>query len=191
MKKVLISAVAFVLIIGVAGCGNKEITTPQTPTQVVVPQNKATEPDSIASKALNATYNIESKPFTLVNGKSEIQAAPGSATKITTRVLDEPVIGDLKGDKINDAALILIQNPGGSGTFSRVAAYVSTKEGMYISTNTISLGDRLKFEHITIKNGNIIVNYLDRKEKESMATEPSVAITRTFFIEGATLTEKK
>ena len=115
---------------------------------------------------MNATYKIENDLIKLTNGKSEIEIAPGSASKLITTVWKQPVVGDLNGDKADDSALILIQESGGSGTFYYVAANISTNEGKYIGTNAILLGDRINPQSIKIQNGNIIVNYLDRKENE-------------------------
>lgn len=66
---------------------------------------------------LNATYRIEGQPIALVDGHHESPAAPGSATKVRTAVWKQPVFGDLDGDGDEDAALLLIHDPGGSGTF--------------------------------------------------------------------------
>ena len=46
----------------------------------------------------NATYNIEGTPVTLVNGVSIVSAAPGSASKVTTRYFGNEVVHDLNGD---------------------------------------------------------------------------------------------
>lgn len=45
-------------------------------------------------------------------------------------------------------------------------------------------------QSIKIENGDIVVNYFDRKENDPMTTEPSVAKTRTFFIRETSLVEK-
>ncbi|WP_435790139.1 hypothetical protein [Clostridium sp.] len=157
------------------------LTTTATKTQTV---NKA------ILNPLNATYNIENNLIKLANGKSIMEIIPGSASKLITTGWKQPIVGDLNGDKINDAALILIQNGGGSGSFYYIAANISTKEGKYIGTNTILLGDRINPQSIKIQNGNIVVNYLDRKENDPMSTKPSVSKTRTFLVKGTSLSEK-
>jgi len=62
---------------------------------------------------LNATYGVD--------GRREVQAAPGAMTKIATFVFGKPVFGDLDGDGDDDAALFLVQQPGDNGTFYYVA----------------------------------------------------------------------
>jgi len=59
------------------------------------PKNQAGDNISVSFDPLNAAYTIEGVAIKLVNGKSEIEAAPGSAMKITTNIFGEPVIGDI------------------------------------------------------------------------------------------------
>ena len=51
----------------------------------------------------------------------EVADAPDSATKIRTLIAGDMVEGDIDGDGDKDAALILVHDPGGSGTFYYVA----------------------------------------------------------------------
>jgi hypothetical protein len=140
------------------------------------------------SGPLNSIYIIEGQLVELKSGYSEKEAAPGSATKIQTGVWEEPVFGDLNADGIDDAALILIYNPGGSGTFYYVASSLrNEQEGDYSGTNAIFLGDRISVDSVSIREGIIEVDYKDRSENESMTTPPSIGITGNFKIEGITL----
>lgn len=125
---------------------------------------------------LNTTYMVEKLHIHLFDGQAEIQAAPGSATKITTRVVGDPVFGDLNKDGKEDAALILVQDPGGSGTFYYVAAAVF-ENGQWKGTNAIFLGDRISLQMIKICEGLITVSYMDRGPDQSMAAPPSETIT--------------
>ena len=102
-----------------------------------------------------------------------MQAAPGSATRIRTWVFGEPVWGDLNGDGVEDAALLLVHAPGGSGTFYYVAVALNTN-GAYRGTNGVLLGDRIAPQNVSIRNGVVVANYADRRFDESMAVRPSV-----------------
>jgi basic membrane protein A len=53
----------------------------------------------------------------LVNGEYREQAAPGSATEIVVQLSNMVAFGDLDDDGRADAAVVLISQPGGSGTF--------------------------------------------------------------------------
>ncbi len=137
---------------------------------------QAGPPGSPFSGVLNATYTIEERKVHLIDGRAEVQAAPGSAVKITTVVFGKPVCGDLDGDGRNDAALFLVHNPGGSGTFYYVAAAIA-KNGIYQGTNAVLLGDRIDPRTIQIRKGVIVADYADRRSDQSMVTPPSIRKT--------------
>lgn len=135
---------------------------------------------------LNATYTIDGQLVALANGKAEIEAAPGSATKITTTAFGQPTSGDLNNDGRADAALILVQNTGGSGTFYYVAAAINTASGAR-GTNAVLLGDRVAPQNVEVKNGQVIANYADRKPREPMTTMPSVGVSMYLIYDGSML----
>jgi hypothetical protein len=123
---------------------------------------------------LNASYTIEGRQVDLINGHAEVGAAPGSATKIKTSVFGKPVYGDLDGDGREDAALLLVDEPGGSGTFYYVAVAVNAN-GTYRGTNAVLLGDRVAPHDLRIRNGVVVVHYADRRPEEPMSALPSVS----------------
>src|SRR5258706_15393498 len=55
-------------------------------------------PKVSAPDPLNATYRIEKNDVTLVNGRSERDAAVGSATEIVTPLPDQRGTGDVDGE---------------------------------------------------------------------------------------------
>lgn len=148
--------------------------------------NQSNSPSTADLDPVNATYGIEGQQVALVNGKAEIQAAPGSATQITTTLLGKPVIGDINGDSKPDAAIILVQDSGGSGTFYYIAADITTSTGSQ-GTNAVLLGDRIAFQNIFIQNGQIVVNYADRQPGQPMSVSPSVNVTKYFSYNGSVL----
>jgi len=158
---------------------------------VIREQQSEEEKESAAAfDPLNATYNIEGQPVTLVNGKSEVEAAPGSAIKIQTMIFGEPTIGDINNDGRPDAAFIIVQNPGGTGTFYYIAAVINTPTGA-IGTNGILLGDRIAPQTVEITKGRIIANYADRKPDEPFSTPPSIGISKYIKFNGSQLEEVK
>lgn len=145
----------------------------------------------IAADPKNATYIIEGEEIALVNGKSEKEIAPGSASKIITQYFGNEVKNDFNGDGAEDVAFLLTQNSGGSGTFYYVAVVLGTGNnyGGYEGTNAVFLGDRIAPQTTEFQNGEIIVNYADRKTSEPMSTSPSIGITRVFSVESSVLNE--
>lgn len=98
--------------------------------------------------------------------------------------------GDLNGDGKTDAAVILVQQPGGSGTFYYVAAAINTGKG-YAPTNAILLGDRIAPQTLEITKGVVIANFADRKPEEPFTTKPSIGKSLYAKIVGGKLVEGK
>ena len=52
------------------------------------------------------------------------------------------------------------------------------------------LGDRVAPESISISKGVVTIKYLDRKEDEAFAAEPTVSVTKQFIYKNGELVEK-
>jgi hypothetical protein len=143
-----------------------------------------------ATDPLNAAYSLEGKTVCLTNGRSEVEAAPGSATKIVTSVFGEPIYGNIDGAGGVDAALILTHDPGGSGTFYYAAAALE-ENGRYQGTNAVLLGDRVAPQTVAIRNGVVEVNYADRRPQDAMAVSPSVGKTMYLILKSGELSPIK
>ncbi|MEI6478757.1 MAG: hypothetical protein WCO18_00545 [bacterium] len=135
----------------------------------------------------NISYTIEDKTITLKNGLSE-EVIPGEATKNTVKYFGNEVKDDFDGDGLQDVAFLLTEDNGGSGIFYYLVAAINTKDG-YIGTKAILLGDRISPQSTEFKNGEIIVNYVDRSPNEPMTTKPSFGKTKYFKIIDNELTE--
>lgn len=122
----------------------------------------------------NITYVINGETFNLVGGIASNETAPGSSTKNTLSIFGEPVYGDLNGDEQKkDAAIILVNNTGGSGTFYYAVLAININ-GEYKATNALLLGDRIAPQTVEINDGTALFNYAERKAGEPMTTPPSV-----------------
>lgn len=126
----------------------------------------------------NTTYTIEGRPVTLKDGVSETDAAPGSASKVTTQYFGNELSTDLNGDGREDVAFILTQNAGGSGTFYYAVAALNTESG-YVGSDGYFLGDRIAPQPTTVSPnprqvGVVVFNYAERGPDEPMTAPPSV-----------------
>ena len=119
-----------------------------------------------------APVSIDGTVYALKNGVSEVEAAPGSATKIVTRYFGNEAQGDLNGDGIEDTAFLVTQESGGSGTFYYVIAAINSSTGQNFTPAYI-IGDRIAPQTTEIKDGTLTVNFADRKEGEPMSAQPS------------------
>jgi hypothetical protein len=137
----------------------------------------------------SADYSLDissTGSITLTNGEYVGPAAPGFATRLTVRLGDTIARGDLNGDGVEDAAVILLADPGGSGTFSYVAAVVN-QEGRLHGVASALLGDRIEIRSLTTQGGTIEVTILDRAPGEPMSSPPTIEVTRSYKLRGARL----
>lgn len=134
----------------------------------------------------NARYRIGSTVITLVNGRSDIEAAPGSASRITTQLTERRAYGDIDGN-VADAAVALTYSGGGSGTFT----YIGFQSGAQAASvgPTVLLGDRVTVTGLSIANGRIMVTYLDRRPAEALTVLPTLPVTKLYAVSGGTLVE--
>ena len=133
----------------------------------------------------NATFKIEKDTVTLANGRSERPAAPGSASAAVT-TLDQTMSGDIDGDGRADSVVILVNQPGGSGSFFYVAALLNPSAGVS-ATPAILLGDRVKISSVRVDGKTIVVELLDRASGQPMTASPSIAVTKRFVVDGGAL----
>jgi basic membrane protein A len=117
----------------------------------------------------------------LTDGAYEEAAAPGSAAVTTVELSDMLAFGDLDADAVDDAAVVLISDPGGSGRFYDLVA-VLDRNGNAFPVATTFLGDRIEINSVTIEDGQIVVDMLDRGPGDAMADEPTQPMTRVFGI---------
>lgn len=106
----------------------------------------------------NATYKSEwtqNGAATLVNGEYSEEAAPGSATKTVVKLTKHTADGELNGQQVT--AVILVTDPGGSGTFYDLHLMVN-QEGKPVNVASASLGDRVEIFGVIIANNEIQVD---------------------------------
>ncbi len=135
----------------------------------------------------NASYIVDGTSVQLVNGMSEVEAAPGSASKVTTMYFGNEVEKDLDGDGTKDVVFLLTQNTGGSGTFFYVVAALNTPDG-YKGSSAVLLGDHIAPQSTESGAGkSIIINYLDRTHTDPMTAQPSVGKSIGLLLDPATM----
>lgn len=143
-------------------------------------------PNVAAPDPLNATYRIERSDVTLVNGRSERDAAVGSATKVVTTLADQRATGDVDGDGRPDSVVVLMSQTGGSGTFFYIVALLNPASGVSAAPAVV-LGDRIKVSAVRLDGRTIVVDLLDRAAGEPMIATPSVAVTKRFVVDAGAL----
>ena len=134
------------------------------------------------------TESTETGTATFSDGQFRQPVAPGSSAQMTIR-LGKWAIGDIDGNGDSDAAAITIENPGGSGTFYYLHAFIN-QDGDLRDQDTAFLGDRIRVEGVSVHDQAITVAILDRYDDEPFAATPTRPVIRTFRLEGNQLTEQ-
>lgn len=197
MKKNLVLCVLLVLATITIACSTSPTPTPfpsptalpaVTPTQVPTPSPSPTSIPSLSLDALkNAEYAIEglaSGKAKLVNGTYQ-ERVPNSSAQASVSFSDLLSLGDLNGDGIADAAVILTASTGGSGTFCYLYAVLNDKGTPKPSAPEL-LGDRIKLKTLTIQGSEISANFLTQGPKDPMVN-PTLEVTRKYKLQDGKL----
>lgn len=116
-------------------------------------------PPRVAEMA-SATYTgITEEPVTLVDGRWEGPPfVDGGASRPSIGLIDHFVLtGDLEGDGTAEAAVLLWESSGGSGTRLYLAA-VGRRDGRIENLDTILIGDRVQIRSGEVDNGRIALD---------------------------------
>lgn len=140
----------------------------------------------------NATYGgIYDEAVQLTDGYFEGKPfVEGGASRPTVMLIDRfNFFGDLDGDGVEDAAVILAENSGGSGVFIYLAAMVS-QDGALVNVATQLLGDRLQVDSVVIDSGQIVVTGVTHGPDDPMCC-PTLEMTAQYQLQGDTLVEQE
>lgn len=180
----LFVALSLVSVAVLSACAGVAVTSP-TPAPL--------ESASIRAALPNAEYPIQvasTGKAQLKDGAFEEPIAPGSASKTKVQLGKEQAFGDVNGDGTEDAAVTLVVDSGGSGTFTYLTLVINEK-GTAKPLAAVLLGDRIVVKSLAIQPGSVVATMLTRKPGEPMSAEPSVQVTRTFKLQGDKLVETK
>ena len=165
--------VFFVVAVTISACAGGEMTI-EGPS------------GSTGADPLNTVYIIQDRALPLTKGRFTTAAAPGSATGTMAAVFGRPLFADLDRDGDEDAVVVILYDPGGSGTFYYIAAAVN-KNGSYFGTRGHLLGDRIIVQTVKISNGGVRARYLDRRPTEPMSAPPTIRKEMQLRLSGGNL----
>ncbi len=141
-------------------------TNPPLPTATSTPNPTPTPQGLTLEELKNATYTlsvIENVQVKLTDGKFKYS----DATKMlnaTGQMIEPAAFGDLNGDGLNDAALTIATNTGGSGTFHELIVVLAGQG----QAADFMVGDRIQEKQLTIQDGKIILEYLRHGPKDGL-----------------------
>ena len=139
----------------------------------------------------NATYSgIYDEPVSLINGEYEGEpfVPDGAARPRVTLVQNAPIpTGDLNGDGALDSVVFLVENSGGSGTFTYVGAMLN-QEGQPVDGGTVWVGDRTQVKSVTIEEGQIVMEIVTQGPDDPQCC-PTLVQRKTYAWQDGQLTE--
>ena len=153
------------------------------PGKAAAPSDHAAE---LYAALAEADYPLELSPtgrVRLTHGSYEAPSAQGSAAKLDVRLGKDRASGDLNADDKPDAALILVVQTGGSGTFSYLAV-AQTRGTTPEPVASVLLGDRIVIKSLSIDAGKVVVQLLTRAPGEPMTTTPKLPKTTRYSLSG-------
>ncbi len=143
--------------------------------------------NELKSGEYRAEWSAKGK-IKLNEGVYKEKIVPDSATELVIKLSDKIAFGDLNGDGAEDAAVILISDPGGSGTFYELAAVINSG-GKANHAASAFLGDRVKVEEIDISSGQIVVKMVIHERTDPMCC-PSLEVEQKYEIQGDELVQQ-
>ncbi len=171
------------------GPGDGQCCPTQEQTHAFRLEGDTLVPAGLTIEALrNAEYQSEfpaSGKAKLTDGTYQEAIVPGSASKLNLILSEHVAFGDLNGDGAADAAVVLIADPGGSGTFRHLAAVVS-EQGQLQHVASAFLGDRVKVESLAIQDGEIVVQMIAHGPNDGLCC-PTQKVTRVLRLTGDAL----
>ncbi len=147
--------------------------TQSGPGATVTPVAAALTPDMLRNMEFKLPVN--QKTVRLVDGRYE---AGSGADYLLVTMADPIAFGDMNGDGLADAALILGENMGGSGVFESLVV-VLNQGGVPTQWADTQIGDRVKVNTIAIQDQQVRMDMLVPGPNDPMCC-PSLAETQTY-----------
>jgi len=182
---------ALFLVLLLAACAPQSPTLPPADTATALPPLPTAVPTIPPSptpvelnldQLKNATYTlmaINNVPVKLIDGKLNF-SDPANNMNAEGQLIEPVAFGDLNGDGLKDAAVIIATNTGGSGTFHELIVVLAQKG----QAADLQIGDRIQEKQLTIQDGKIILDYLRQGPKDGLCCPSEHAKTTYQFQNG-------
>jgi heat shock protein HslJ len=132
----------------------------------------------------NAEYQSEfaiNGRVRLSNGIYRGKIVPDSASELIVMLSDQVAFGDLNGDGAEDAVVVLITDPGGSGAFRHLGLVIN-KKGSPQHVASQWLGDRVKVKSLSVRSGEIVVQMMTHGPRDPMCC-PTFQVTQNYILQ--------
>jgi hypothetical protein len=126
---------------------------------------------------------IYSETVQLTDGKYEGEPfVEGNVLRPIVNRLPLTAFGDLNGDGVNDAAVLLVEQSGGTGRFVYLAAVIN-QAGNLANVSTIFLGDRVSPQTLAITEGQIVMEIVTHADSDPLCC-PSLMRRSIYALQG-------
>jgi Immunoglobulin-like domain of bacterial spore germination len=161
------------------------VPTSLPPTDTPIPPTPTATPVTPTPTALtldmlkNGTYYdpYANRTVKLVNGA---YSEGSGADQYSVQMLDTVAFGNLDSDGITDAAVILVENTGGTGEFESVVAILN-KNGAPSQAGQAELGDRVKVNAMSINASKVELDMLVQGPNDPMCC-PSLFESQSYEV---------
>jgi hypothetical protein len=158
-----------------ASQGGPETTPGANPTTESADTNTPTVPPLTEAMLRNGTYRLPQfgETVTLVDGKFD--RAESMENLLHVQIVEPIAFGDLNGDGVADAAVILSENGGGSGFLISVVVMLN-QGGVPVQSADRFIEDRAQINNLTIQNQRIALDAIIHGVQDPMCcpTLPAV-----------------
>ncbi|HXG30087.1 MAG TPA: hypothetical protein VNK81_00445 [Thermodesulfobacteriota bacterium] len=110
----------------------------------------------------------------------------GVDRRIVISLADAVGFGDLNGDGVGDAAVVLVTSAGGSVFYD--LAVVINEGGTPKNVASTFLGDRIKIDSVSVEAQRVIVNVITHDADDPTCC-PTLKIAKVYHLENGTLVE--
>lgn len=169
---------SFFLLVMVAACvpsvQNTVEITPPTETLIVESTVNAPLTEGMTEQELKNMSYMSPNSGILVQ---LIEGVYADET-MTLTLLPQVALGDLNEDTINDAAVLLAENEGGTGTFVSLVM-IASRDGTFDQVGTYFIDDRPVIESLSIQDGAIQLNALVHSLNDAMVS-PTEKVSLTY-----------
>jgi hypothetical protein len=164
----------FCLVLFLAGCNNlfRQVSTPQTPT---------TPPITPLTLDQLKNYTYLAPQYNRVASLKDGTFETGSGADIfSASLLSQVAFGDINGDGVEDAAVLLSENGGGTGVFVSLIAMLN-ENGAPMEAANAFIDDRPLIDSLTISDGKIILSATIHKLTDPMVN-PTLKVSETYVL---------
>jgi heat shock protein HslJ len=160
----------------------------QEPAPTAAPAEEAAglTPDQLRNAGYSGIYT---ETVTLTDGLYEGEPfVPDSAARPTVQYIDgSEVFGDLDGDGVEDAAVLLVESSGGSGTFTYVGAQLN-QGGQPVDAGAVWIGDRTQVATMAITGGQVVLDIVTQGPDDAQCC-PTLKVRKTLALQDGLLAE--